>query len=133
MTDRAAAYRDAAAQRLRKYGKRQLMGVEAFDFCRGYRLRYAEAEHLIHAEQLRRGLIGLADLAPHQRRGLVDPASIDLHELASWPIMDAAALYLPAGKLSMAETRAREAAQLLPETPDFRTGPVQLEKPTEPK
>lgn len=36
----------------------------------------------------------------------------DLHALANGPIMDPSSLYLPAGKLSMAETRAREAANL---------------------
>lgn len=36
----------------------------------------------------------------------------DLQALANGPIMDPSSLYLPAGKLSMAETRAREAANL---------------------
>jgi hypothetical protein len=37
----------------------------------------------------------------------------DLHALANGPIMDPNQLFLPAGKLSMAETRAREAANLV--------------------
>lgn len=36
----------------------------------------------------------------------------DLHALANGPIMDPSSLYLPAGKISMAKTRAREAANL---------------------
>jgi len=36
----------------------------------------------------------------------------DLHALANGPIMDPTQIFLPAGKLSMAETRAREAANL---------------------
>jgi hypothetical protein len=36
----------------------------------------------------------------------------DLHALANGPIMDPSNLYLPAGKLSMADTRAREATNL---------------------
>jgi hypothetical protein len=36
----------------------------------------------------------------------------DLHALANAPLMDANQLYLPAGKLSMAEYRARVAADL---------------------
>lgn len=36
----------------------------------------------------------------------------DLHAIANGPIMDPSSLYLPAGKLSMAETRTREAANL---------------------
>lgn len=35
-----------------------------------------------------------------------------LHALANGPIMDPSNLYLPAGKLSMAETRARERAAI---------------------
>jgi hypothetical protein len=37
----------------------------------------------------------------------------DLHAIANGPIMDPSEIYLPAGKLSMAETRAREAANIL--------------------
>jgi hypothetical protein len=43
--------------------------------------------------------------------------SRDLQAIADGPIMDASQLYLPAGKLSMAEARAREAAQILPDNP----------------
>lgn len=37
----------------------------------------------------------------------------NLQAIADGPIMDSRQLYLPAGKLSMAETRAREAAQII--------------------
>lgn len=37
----------------------------------------------------------------------------DLHAMANGPIMDANALFLPAGKLSMSEYRARVAADLV--------------------
>jgi len=42
-------------------------------------------------------------------RKLVDA---ERQALANGPIMDPSSLYLPAGKISMAETRAREAANL---------------------
>lgn len=71
---------------------------------------YRVAERLINAEKLKRGLITLRDLTPEQRRAQVDKENLDVHALASGPIMDAANLYCPLGKLSMAETRAREAA-----------------------
>lgn len=38
----------------------------------------------------------------------------NLHALANGPIMDPSQIYLPAGKLSMAETIARERQQILP-------------------
>lgn len=38
----------------------------------------------------------------------------DLHAIANGPIMDANMLYLPAGKLSMAEYRERERRNLAP-------------------
>ena len=45
----------------------------------------------------------------------------DLHALANGPIMDASEIYLPAGKLSMAETIARERQQILPAHDPERT------------
>ena len=39
--------------------------------------------------------------------------SRDLHAIANGPIMDPSEIFLPAGKLSMDETRARERAQIL--------------------
>lgn len=38
--------------------------------------------------------------------------SRDLHAIANGPIMDPAAIYLPAGKLSMSDYRAREVRRL---------------------
>ena len=38
-----------------------------------------------------------------------------LHALANGPLMDSNEIYLPAGRLSMAEWRAREAQQVLPD------------------
>lgn len=66
------------------------------------------AERLLLAEKLKRSLITVQDLRPDQRRAMVDPANVDLHAIAAGPIMDAAQLYLPAGKISMAEARERE-------------------------
>lgn len=42
-----------------------------------------------------------------------DIGSRDLHAIANGPIMDPSALYLPAGKISLAEAKAREAAQIV--------------------
>lgn len=49
-------------------------------------------------------------LAVEMDEGLGDR---DLHAIANGPIMDASAIYLPAGKLSLAETKRREAAQIV--------------------
>jgi hypothetical protein len=78
--------------------------------CRTFRLWYADAERLHHEEMLKRRLITLADLTPPQRRALVDEQSLDVHALAAGPIMMPGELYLPAGKISLAEAQAREAA-----------------------
>jgi hypothetical protein len=74
------------------------------------------ADRLLNAEQLKRGLIKLSNLTPEQRRALVDKDNLDLHAIASGPIMDPGEIYLPAGKLSMAETRQRELACILPDS-----------------
>jgi hypothetical protein len=74
------------------------------------RVTWRQAEKLLHAELLKRGLITLSDLSPPQRRALIDPDNLDLKTIAAGPIMDAAQLYLPAGKISAAETAARERA-----------------------
>jgi hypothetical protein len=72
--------------------------------------RYSVADALLNAEKLKRGLITATDLSPAQRRALVDPGNLDLKAIAAGPIMDAAQLYLPAGKISLAEAVAREQA-----------------------
>jgi hypothetical protein len=72
------------------------------------------AEHILIAERLKRGLVSLNELRPEVRRQMVDPNNLDLHAIASGPIMDPATIYLPAGKLSLAETKAREASQEIP-------------------
>ena len=41
----------------------------------------------------------------------------DLHAIANGPIMDPSALYLPAGKISLAEAKARVASQILGDKP----------------
>ena len=70
-------------------------------------------ERIVLRERFRRGLIAMGDLTPEQRRGLVDPQNLDLHAIAAGPIMDVGEIYLPAGKLSMEETRRREQACIL--------------------
>lgn len=94
-----------------------LTDLEPWDIIRKFFLSHATAERLFHEEQLKRGDITLSDLLPHQRRGLVDPENVDLHAIAAGPIMDSNQLYLPAGKISLDEARARDAAQLLPPPP----------------
>jgi hypothetical protein len=88
----------------------QLLGAETFDVCRCCRLSYAAADALLNAERLKRRLIAPSDLSPAQRRALVDPDNLDLKAIAAGPIMDAAQLYLPAGKISLADALARERA-----------------------
>jgi hypothetical protein len=72
---------------------------------------FHKLELIIKREQFKRGLLKLDELTPNWRRKLVDPSNLDLHAIAAGPIMDAGEIYLPAGKLSMAETKAREFAQ----------------------
>jgi hypothetical protein len=70
------------------------------------------AEQIILAEQLRRGLVSLNELRPDMRRLMVEAENLDLHAIASGPIMDPANIYCPLGKLSMAEAKEREAQQV---------------------
>jgi hypothetical protein len=69
---------------------------------------------LILRERLSRGLVKLADL-PHRQRRLLVKDNLDLHAIAAGPIMDIGQIYLPAGKLSMEETRRREQGNILPD------------------
>jgi hypothetical protein len=84
--------------------------------CRGFRVSLAAPEianGTARARPLYRGDKPVYSVGGHVT---VDPieglGDRDLHALANAPIMDPCRLYLPAGKLSMAETRAREAANL---------------------
>jgi hypothetical protein len=90
--------------------------VGAHVLCRGYRVSLAApaiANGTALSRPVRRG-----DRAVYQpgQHVAVEPVqglgARDLHALANGPIMDATQLFLPAGKLSMAKTRAREAANL---------------------
>lgn len=52
---------------------------------------------------------------------MIEPhPDIDLRAIADGPIMDSNRLYLPAGKISMAEAREREKAQILPDSTAIR-------------
>lgn len=75
---------------------------------------YPQSEHLIAAEKVRRGMLESRDLRPDVRRAIIDPTNLDLHAIAAGPIMDVGQIYLPAGKLSMEETRQRELRGILP-------------------
>lgn len=87
--------------------------IDALSFGYRFGLTYREAQKLVYAAQLERAEITLADLPPDMRRALVDPANLNLHAIAAGPIMDSNALYLPAGKISLAEAKAREQAAIL--------------------
>lgn len=76
-------------------------------------VQYEKLRGLVRRERLKRGQLKMTDLSPQERRELVDPSNPDLRALASGPIMDAAQRYLPAGKLTLAETRQREMATIL--------------------
>lgn len=84
--------------------------------CRGFRVSLAGPE-IANGTACRRPLYR-GDKAVYEpgQTVAVEPVkglgNRDLHALANGPIMDPSSLYLPAGKLSMAETRAREAANL---------------------
>lgn len=86
----------------------RLKKVDARDIIYRFGLTYREAERLVNEAKLARGVITLADLAPPQRRALVDPAKLDLHAIAAGPIMDSNELFLPAGRCSIEEAVARE-------------------------
>jgi hypothetical protein len=99
-----------AAAKAHLRGLRSLKRVDEGDLRRLFGIGYPVSETLINAEKLARGMIASTDLTPPQRRALVDPENLDLHALAAGPIMQPETLYLPAGKISLAEARAREAA-----------------------
>jgi hypothetical protein len=117
--DEATAYLDA---------RKRLKRVSAWGLVERFGLSYVAARQLLHRKQLDRGEISLSDLLPSERRAMVDRANPDLHAIAAGPIMDSNEIYLPAGKLSMAETLAREAATLLPDASDSDGSP-EGEKP----
>lgn len=63
--------------------------------------------------EARNDMVGRRALLRHDLGG--DPANFTpaiLRQIAESGIMDAASLFVPAGKLSMADTRAREAGQV---------------------
>ena len=95
--------------------RKSLEGVETADVCWRYHLPHRAAETVLNREKLRRGIITFADLNPVQRRALVNPKKLDLHAIAAGPIMDSNQIYLPAGKISLAEAKAREAQQVFVE------------------
>ena len=80
---------------------------------------------IVRRERYKRGLVKLSDLTPQDRRELIDRDNLDLHAIASGPIMDAGEIYLPAGKLSVAETRQREMKCILAATPEQSHDPVE--------
>lgn len=102
----------AAAQAFLDKRKR-IKRVDPWDLIQRFGLRRETAERILNTEMLKRGDITLADLTPCQRRALVDPEKLDLHAIAAGPIMDSNELYLPAGKISLAEALAREAAAII--------------------
>jgi hypothetical protein len=69
-------------------------------------------ELLILRERFSRGHFQAADLPPHCRRDLVTSENLNLHAIAAGPIMRPGEIYCPLGKLSMEETKRREAAQV---------------------
>lgn len=97
------------------------MATEAIPFgahvlCRGFRVSLAAPEianGTARSRQIYRGEKAVYEPGQHVT---VEPVQglgrRNLHALANGPIMDPSSLYLPAGKLSMAETRAREAANM---------------------
>lgn len=97
------------------------MATEAIPFgahvlCRGNRVSLAAPEianGTARSRPLYRGDKAVYESGQHVS---VEPVqglgARDLHALANAPIMDPVRLFLPAGKLSMAETRARERAAI---------------------
>jgi hypothetical protein len=98
--------------------------ISLFILASQFGVRFSDGELMITRERLSRGEITLADLPPPVRRALIDPAKLDIHALAAGPIMDSNQIYLPAGKCSLEEVRAREAlsVELLPEERDHHGG-----------
>jgi hypothetical protein len=88
----------------------------ALVLCRGFRVSLA-SEKIANGKAARRPVYR-GDKPNYEPGQHVTVEPIDglggrsLQALADAPIMDACKLFLPAGKLSMAETRAREAANL---------------------
>lgn len=80
--------------------------------CRGWRVRLADDDLANGIAQSRRLWPGEKPIYETGQHLVVDPVEglggRDLHAMANAPLMDANQLFLPAGKLSMAETRARE-------------------------
>ena len=101
-----------AREWLAKLSKRALAKLDGSDLWR-FGLPNDVRETLLYGERMRRGLITLADVPQRFRRALVDPATIDLHALASGPIMDSNVIYLPAGKCSLEEAKQREGLAVL--------------------
>lgn len=114
----AAIRLEVATQKVAEMTAQQLVYFSDSDECwrlaRRVGVPFDKLSHLIKRERVKRGSIKLSDLRPQERRKMVDPNNLDLHALAAGPIMDVGEIYLPAGKLSMAETRAREQANILP-------------------
>jgi hypothetical protein len=106
--DAASAYLDA---------RKRLKRVAAWDLVERFGLSYVAARQLVHRKQYERGEIGLADLLTSERRAIVALGNLDLHALAAGPIMDSNEIYLPAGKLTLAEAKARESATILSADP----------------
>lgn len=85
--------------------------------CRGFRVTLAEPS-LANGTARSRPLWGGApkhyEAGEHLFVDAIDGlGDRDLHAMANAPLMDANNLFLPAGKLSMAETKAREAALVI--------------------
>ncbi len=102
-------------------GRMSGIATEAIPFgasvlCRGFRVSLAAPE-VANGTAKSRPLYGrekpVYDLGDYVA---VEPieglGQRDLHALANGPIMDPCDLYLPAGKISLAEAKAREAANL---------------------
>jgi len=89
--------------------------VGATVLCRGFRVSRA-------APEIANGVAG--EIPPIARRASYEPGDYvsvdpidglgarDLHAMANAPLMDASQIFLPAGKLSMDEYRARVAADV---------------------
>lgn len=97
------------------------LATEAIPFgahvlCRGFRVSLAGPEIANGTARTRPIYRGEKAVYEPGQHVAVEPVEglghRDLHALANGPIMEPSSLYLPAGKLSMAETRAREAANM---------------------
>ena len=112
----AAIRLEVAQERLEAMPSQRLNALDNDDAIWSLSERVGVAFHklqrLVRRERFKRGLLKLEELTPEERRQLIDQQNLDVHAIAAGPIMDAGEIYLPAGKLSMAETRAREATQV---------------------